>query len=191
MESKELVPCVGPLMTTTEITNVIDHTDGLDSEMRKALNKKTTLLSRLHPSDLDRLIQEIKLGNLKMAAEQTRRISVMAYERKIKILEQVWNAQLTILGVAMHKNVIEYAGKEYIKLMNTMNNNFDITAQEIDRQIAKLNTITYEPLRNRYQESIDKLCERSFTMFDELIERFINDLKEKKIDIPDSRIIPA
>lgn len=191
MESKELVPCVGPIMSDTEVQNVIDTTVGLDSELGKALSKKTTILSRICPSDLDRLIQEIKHNDMKLAAEHRSRIYIMAYERKIKALEQLWNAELTVLGVTLNKKVIEYAGNEYVALITAMNNHYDATSRLIDDQIKKLNTISYGPLRDRYQLSIDKLIENSFSMFEELIERFINNLKEKKISIPDSVIVAS
>lgn len=181
-------PSLGPIMTPEQVESTLNHTEGLDNKMRSMLMKKVNILARIHPSDLDKLIQEVKMGEFKMASEFNLQIAKMAYERKTKALQQLWNAELTVLSMTLNGRVVELACACYAKLTDDLHRRYLDSCRRIDQMVDEMNTMKYPPLRERYEQSINKLMEQSLSMYDDLIANFVDDLKSKKIVIPETHI---
>ncbi len=157
-EPRELTPHVA------RNTELVDHT---------LTRTHANLIRRLFPGELERVVREHEMEQIKTGFEYRRRIVHMAVETKLQAVEEMCNHLLVTGKSEIRRERQEFFAGQSLKLQVAMDECADAFNRQIDNRFQRLDTLRHEHLRRKEEERLLKAVEQFHTMLDELASEFV------------------
>ncbi|MBE2294542.1 MAG: hypothetical protein IAF00_06300 [Phycisphaerales bacterium] len=157
-EPCELAPHV------TRNTELVDHT------LSRAHNN---LLRRLFPGELERVVYDHELEQIKTGFDYRQRLLHMAVETKLQAVEEMCNHLLVTGKSEIRRERQEFFAGQSLKLQAAMDECTDTFNQQIDGRFQRLDNLRNDYLRHKEEDRLLKAVEQFHAMLEELAAEFV------------------
>ena len=162
-EPRELTPHVA------QNAELVDHT---------LTRAHANLLRRLFPGELERLVHDHELEQVKTGFDYRRRLLHMAVETKLQAVEEMCNHLLVTGKSEIRRERQEFFAGQTLKLQIAMDECADAFSRQIDGRFQRLGSLQNEYLRRKEEERLLKAVDQFHTMLDELATEFASIIHE-------------
>ena len=176
------------VLTPEQVSDVIRHHQGIDLQMQEQLNKRRSILSRLHPSELDKVIEEARSQLFKQSANQMLRINEALHQTKLRQLNAMCTANTKAVETMMSAYLTATQAAAYNALLNKMSEIRAETDQCIIRDCKSIENIPVPQLKEMRMRALEDTMQQTCDIYTSLINRFISTLNAKDINVPNNML---
>jgi hypothetical protein len=174
------------VLTPDRVSDIIRHHQGIDIKMQEQLNKRRSILSRLHPSELDKVIEDARLQLFKQSANQMLSINEALHQTHLRQLNALCTANTKGVETMMSAYLIATQGKAYNALLEKMSEIKAETDQCIIRECKSIENIPIPQLKEMRMRELENTMQQTCNIYSSLINRFIATLNSNDINVPNN-----
>lgn len=176
------------VLTPERVSEIIQHHHGIDAQTQELLQKRRTLLSRLIPSELDKVIEDARLQVFKQSANQMLRINEALHQTHLRQLNALCSTNTKAVETMMSAYLTATQGMAYHALLEKMSEIKEATDRCIIRECKSIENIPIPKLKELRMQEIEKTMLQTCNIYTSLIDRFVSTLNSDPIVVPDNML---
>lgn len=131
------------------------------------------LLARMFPGDMDRVLRQHELEQVKTGFEYRQRALHMAVETKLQAVEEMCNQVLVTGKGEIRRQRQEFFAEQKLRLQETMNACTERFHAEMEGRFEALDKMRVEHMRNREEQRLIRAVDEFHDMLEQLGEDFL------------------
>ena len=178
---------MGGLQSTAQsIKRFIDLNDDISYNMAlNEINKSPSFWERLFPNKYQRMQRDLTLTTMQDAHKARKLMFELYTATQLEITKQQGDAVIKAVGMHLQEELTQFAAQKMRSVESRIMEENEQFAEKIDRSFKDVEKYSHNPfLKNRYEQSVQKLTNDHFDFFNELLEGFINALKRESGKLP-------
>lgn len=92
-------------LTPENVTKMIQHANGLDAPTMEFLSKRRSILSRLFPSELDKVLEKARISGIKQSVDHMLSINEALHQTSLRQLKALCNYNTKTVELALSTNL--------------------------------------------------------------------------------------